>query len=220
MSLLSKNHKDTNEKTQKFIVNLAIAEDEVPYVKSCEVINGTFRNRTSFSRDFVIDKIFTQKVALGIQHCIDKLTQKNEVVSLPTYVVEAEKIVLAGANVISRANDQNGANIILRFNLFLGSISGAFNPEIGFQNSLEGPTDAVSMEILSDIAMPLLNLCIAVETGDALDARRAQKFLDTLSDRSYEIKFQIELIKRFVENNERGLNDVELPSTPSFKALL
>lgn len=146
-----------------------------------------------------IDSIFVESIAAAVKECLSSIKMKNQVVSLPTFAVETPHLVLAKAHIMSSMRSNGESSIILRFNVFLGSHGAAFRPEIGVDRGIVGQVDHVSAAVLCEIAMPLLNLCLSQEIRATDDPAAMQAFLDRLAVESHEIQFQVELIKRFVE---------------------
>ncbi|MCD9149721.1 hypothetical protein [Pseudophaeobacter flagellatus] len=186
--------------TRKFIVNVLVTDDRPPEVRSCEVVQQHFRNRTSFTSELGFRDVFVRDVAAGLEACLTKLSLKEaEVVSFPTLVIESPGLILAGAHVMSNFGKDGSLNIIVRFQIFLGGINHAFKANIGFDDYICNQNVKTSTRVLSDIAMPLLDLSAAAEVGLSGDSARMAEFGKELAKKSRELSFYVELVKRYVD---------------------
>ncbi|MBQ4806991.1 hypothetical protein J4717_05860 [Phaeobacter sp. HS012] len=198
---------ETGEDQQRFIVNLMAEKGETPYVRSCEVVSSAFRNRTSFVNTMPLEEVFCDPIAEGLNDCVNLLSGETQVISLPSLILEVPGLVLAGAHVLATVNDDGSQSIIIRFRISLGGIGYAFRPDVGFGAGLEDLTREVSAQVLTDLALPLLNVLSATEAG-LVDAESAIGSLSQqLADRVHEIRFQIELVKRYTDGLERQRNN-------------
>lgn len=182
----------------RFVVNLVGRAGQPVEVRSCEVISPQHRNRFSFPMAISIDDVFVSDVGRGITQCLAALSDKTEVVSLPTVSIEIPGLTLAMAHLITTKAEDGSLAIILRFKMLLGSVTYAFQPTLGIDSSVADHTAHTSALVLTDIVMPLLDLCSAAEAGALQTNDDFTSFLDTLVARSAEVRFQAELIKRFV----------------------
>ncbi|MDO6754887.1 hypothetical protein [Phaeobacter inhibens] len=198
---------ETGEDQRRFIVNLMAEKGETPYVRSCEVVSSAFRNRTSFVNTMPLEEVFCDSIAEGLNDCVNMLSGETQVISLPSLILEVPGLVLAGAHILTTVNDDGSQSIIIRFRISLGGIGYAFRPDVGFGAGLEDLTREVSAQVLTDLALPLLNVLSATEAG-LVDAESAIGSLSQqLADRVHEIRFQIELVKRYTDGLERQRNN-------------
>lgn len=182
---------ETGEDQRRFIVNLMAEKGETPYVRSCEVVSSAFRNRTSFVNTMPLEEVFCDSIAEGLNDCVNMLSGETQVISLPSLILEVPGLVLAGAHILTTVNDDGSQSIIIRFRISLGGIGYAFRPDVGFGAGLEDLTREVSAQVLTDLALPLLNVLSATEAG-LVDAESAIGSLSQqLADRVHEIRFQI-----------------------------
>ncbi|MGY3436870.1 MULTISPECIES: hypothetical protein [unclassified Marinovum] len=190
--------------SRKFIVNMRASVGQPPMVRSCEVKQSQFRNRMSFNDAANLRDVFSKDVAIALEECLGKLTlQDTEVVALPSFILEMPGLVLAGAQLVTMRGEDGTFNIIFRFQFFLGGINQVFSPNIGFDDFNHDQNAQTSSSVLADIAMPLLDLCNAAELGLINAGKQMGDFGKSLSEKSQEIKFQIELIKRYVDGLDR-----------------
>ncbi|WP_375280502.1 hypothetical protein [Pseudooctadecabacter sp.] len=184
--------------SHRFVVNLIADADSVAEVRSCEVIGAHHRNRFSFPSRVTVDEVFVDEVAYGVSHCLAALSNTTEVVSLPSVTIEIPGLSLAKAHLITTRADDGSLGIILRFKMVLGGVNRAFRPELGIEASVSDQTSHMSALVLTDIVMPFLDLCTAAENGGLDTSKGLDTFIDTLIERSQDVRFQAELIKRFV----------------------
>ncbi|WP_317959791.1 hypothetical protein [Phaeobacter inhibens] len=200
---------ETGEDLRRFVVNMMAEKGETPYVRSCEVVSSTFRNRTSFVNTMPLEEVFCDSIAEGLNDCVNMLSGETQVISLPSLILEVPGLVLAGAHILTTVNDDGSQSIIIRFRISLGGIGYAFRPDVGFGAGLEDLTREVSAQVLTDLALPLLNVLSATEAG-LVDAESAIGSLSQqLADRVHEIRFQIELVKRYTDGLERQRNNTQ-----------
>lgn len=182
----------------RLVVNLRSRKGRPVEVRSTEVIGAHHRNRFTFPTSVAIEDVFVDELTAGIKQCLASLSDKTEVVSLPSIAIEIPGLSLAKVNLITNKSEDGSLGIILRFRTLLGGISRAFRPELGIEDSVPDYTSHMSALVLTDIVMPLLDLCSMAENDGLTSAREFDDFMDTLIERSHDVRFQAELIKRFV----------------------
>ncbi len=182
----------------RFVINLIAADGAPAEVRSCEVIGPRHRNRFSFPTSVTVDGVFIDEVASGIFKCLASLSNKTEVISLPSVTIEIPGLTVAKAHLITTKGDDGSLAIILRFKMLLGGVNYAFRPELGIEDSVSDHSSHLSAAVLTDIVMPFLDLCSAAESGSLTSSQGFDDFIDTLIDRSQDVRFQAELVKRFV----------------------
>lgn len=185
----------------RFMVNLTGSKDGVLHVRSCEVIGPNFRNRFSFPARISIAEVFVEQMVRGVMSCMSSLSQTTEVMSLRSVVIELPGLTLTKVHVVSNLSNDGQLDVMLRFNTVLGGVSKAFQPNLGIEDSVPEYANHMSALVLSDIVMPLLDMCAIAEGEFGLpDTKAFDTFMGTLVDRSREVRFQAELIKRFVNS--------------------
>ena len=188
---------------RRFVVNLQVRDDQAPQVRSCEVMSDTYRNRTTFQGSCALDDVFEERVADGLRHCLDALSVKTEVVSLPDFFIETPGLILAGAHVMSSIAPDGMVAIILRFQLMIGGVACAFKSDIGVEQPLIDQRERLATLVLADISLPLLDICAAADADLMHDSPSMHNFTRKLAERSREIRFQIELVKRYLDAMDR-----------------
>ena len=102
------------------------------------------------------------------------------------------------AHVLSTRNENDSLAIIVRFRTILGGINRAFRQDLGIEDSVPEHCSHMSAAVLADIVLPLLDLCAAAEGGALETSKGLDDFIETLIERSQDVRFQAELVKRFV----------------------
>lgn len=199
----------------RLVVNMMARERNPIEVRSCEVIGAHHRNRFTFPSHVTIDEVFVDQMAKGLQDCLASLSDRTEVVSLPNISIELPGLSLAKVNLITTKGEDGSLSIILRFKMLLGVISKAFRPELGIEDSVPDYTSHMSALVLTDIVMPMLDLCSIAENGILKNEAEFHGFMDTLIERSRDVRFQAELIKRFVASGTSAEADARITTTGS-----
>lgn len=205
MKVLPDHIEPTQEsRSRRFVVNLQVREQEGPQVRSCEVVSAEYRNRTTFQGSCGVDDVFEENVARGLRECLNALSLEAEVVSLPEFFIETPGLILAGAHIMSSIAPDGMVAIILRFQLMIGGVACAFKSDIGVDRPVLDTRERIATLVLSDISLPLLDLCAAAETDLMSDTDTLARFSRELAERSHEIRFQVELVKRYIADMERS----------------
>lgn len=200
-----------DQRQRRFVVNLFVSEGKAPQVRSCEVQASDFRNRTSFTGTCGIDDVFEEQVAAGVQECLTHLSLSTKVLSLPEYIIETSGLILAGVHMMTTFSEDGTIGVILRFKVFVGGINNAFQPHISLEDSLGAHQERLSALVLSDISLPLLDLCAAAEVGLIEQSGNLAEFGKHLAERSHEIRFRIEMVKRYVDGLDRFTDSPTVP---------
>lgn len=222
MKLVSQSDTGTTQAGgHRFVVNLIAEGDGPAEVRSCEVIGAHHRNRFSFPSRVAIEDVFVDEIGAGVRNCLSSLSNTTEVVAMPSVSLEIPGLSLARAHLITTKADDGSLGIILRFKIVLGSVNLAFRPELGIEDSVSDHASHMSALVLTDIVMPFLDLCSAAEDGSLTTTAGFDEFIDTLIDRSQDVRFQAELIKRFVASADsvRGTTPKNLPKRPKIELI-
>jgi len=105
-------------------------------------------------------------------------------------------------------------HVIIRFRFFVGGINNVFRPRLGFDDCASDHAANLSARVLSDLALPFLNICEAHKNGVIDDKADFADFVIGLSQRSQELRFQVELLKRFVDATDRRKAEAMPTETP------
>ncbi len=188
---------------RRFVVNIFAPEGKPVLVRSCEVQAARFRNRTSFTGTCGVEEVFEEKVAEGLRDCLARMTTDTKVLAMPEYVIETNGLILAGVHMMTTKAPDGMVSVILRFKLLIGGIQNAFHPDLKMDNPLADHQERLATLVLADIGLPLLNLCSTADEQLLSSAKLDQAFSRRIADRSHEIRFQIELVKRYVDALDR-----------------
>lgn len=192
------------ESARKFIINISSENLSDFEVRSCEIASREFRNRTSFQNRITIDQIFQKEIAEGLKSCLMKLSGETEVIALPSVVLEIPGLTLAGAYLVSTKTQEGDLHIIVRFRFFVGGINNMFLPNIGFDDAANDHAAGLSVKVLSDLALPFLNVCESYRSGVISTQAGFTEFMAGLSACAQDFRFQVELLKRFVDAKEKS----------------
>ena len=186
---------DLSDRTITLTLNLR-TEDMVS-VRSCEVVGRWFRNRVSFQEHRSIDDVLVFGLAAAIRSCLNRVPESAHVLALPDFLVEIPGLVLSGVHVMEMEAQEGTRSAILRFQEFTGAINNAFCLDIGFQEPCQTQAEKLAVNVLEDICMPILDLCRTLQDKST---NRANEAFGRLADHAHEFEFQIELLKRYVQN--------------------
>lgn len=204
----------TDAGAHRFVVNLMFSDRKTVEVRSCEAIGPNYRNRFTFPNHVSVQDVFVPAMRQGIEQCLSALSYITEVVSLPSVSIEIPGLSLARAHLMATKDELGNLAIIIRFKLLVGSVTQAFRPDLGLQRSVSDHSAHTSALVLADMVMPLLDLCAAVEAGGVKNSLEFDRFVDTLLERADDVRFQAELIKRFVANAPAAPQDAPQNSDP------
>lgn len=188
--------------SRKFVITLSVPKDSEPIVRSCEIIGRGFRNRTSFGDNALLDELFIKAISDGLKECLEGLGSETKVISFQDFAIETPGLTLAGAHLMVSSDEAGCLHIIFRFRFFLGSLHLAFNKGYGFDGVMVDENSRLAALVISDLALPILNICEAAKSGLLEGTAPLTTFGDSLAARAHEISFQIELLKRFVNTPE------------------
>ncbi|QUJ76398.1 hypothetical protein KDD17_16175 [Sulfitobacter albidus] len=175
-------------------------------VRSCEVQGRHVRHRTSFTELSAIDAVFEARLAAALHGCLSRLSADDKVLALPDLVIQIDGLVLGGVHLMVRKPEEDGSRmVIFRFRMVVGSVQRAFQPHMGMSEPVADLPDRCALDILCDVGLPLLDLCEASDAG-LLDARTlAPEFARRIIAHAHEVRFRLELIKRFLAAEQRNL---------------
>ncbi|MEO1138581.1 MAG: hypothetical protein AAFW87_03905 [Pseudomonadota bacterium] len=188
---------------RRFVINVTASAQRAYEVRSCEITSDAFRNRTSFQSSISLEDVFADDIAAGLRSCLSKLSGDTEVVALPNYVLEIPGLTLAGAQLVATRTQEDILHIIIRFRFFVGGINNVFRSKLGFDDTVNDHAANLSVRVLADIALPFLNICEAYRSGMVTEKTSFTEFVAGLSERSQELRFQVELLKRFVDSKDK-----------------
>ncbi len=186
---------------RRLTLNLVLSDRGDVDVRSCEVISKTFRNRTTFPDFRRLETVVVEKLAQAVRVALKDLPEGAQVLSLPDFLIELPGLVLSGVHLLVTNTKGGVRNAIFRFKEFLGAVNEMFLDKIGFNGSSVDHNERLATHVLTDICLPLLNLCSQMEHM-MRDVQRPVH--TTLKDRAKELEFNTELLKRFIFNSASG----------------
>jgi len=190
---------------RRMVVNMTLTSEQMCLVRSCEVKDKSYRNRTTFGEHATIDYVFCPAIAQALHESIHSLQNKTEVLALPSFLVEIPGLTLMGLHLIVTKLQDSSLNIIARFSSFIGGINSAFASNIGFTDHASKDSARLAAEVLHDIALPLLDICSFAETEMGDGDQKLGKFGARLNKQSHLLRFKVDLLKRFVAQEMVGV---------------
>lgn len=202
--------------SQSFVVRMTMEEDGTTRVLSCELVHPKYRNKISFREGVSPSELFVPDVAEAILVRLENLSMGTEVWSLPTLAIEVPGLTLAKAHLMVSQSLKGDLSIIFRFSFFYGDLDCAFLEEVSFKRQSGDQCERLAAEVLSDLALPLMNICHAASKRGDHTQTPFNKFGRDLAIRADELQFQIELVKRYIERR-KPLEDHPKPRRMSFE---
>lgn len=200
--------------TSKLVLKLERRDNGKIHVVTCEVIGPDFSNRTRFNGNNEIHSVLAPKLADTICKHLERVSERHEVLSLPELVVELPGLSLSSVHIVVAQKQGGAQNIIFRFGNFVGGFNRALRNPLTFENSVADNNDRIATEVLSDIALPFLNLCRHPDIDGLPVQERVAKVHKRMAEKADEIEFYIELVKRFVRDEiAAGGKTTALPGT-------
>lgn len=211
---------DSNEDQQevtggarRFLINIVVPTRGSAEVRSCEVAGKKWRNRTSFTNARTIEDVFSARIADALYRLLGKISAKTRVLSLPDLAIETEGLVLGSVHMITNFAEHGSAVVIMRFKHLIGGIQNAFASAFGLSSPAVDTRDDLALDVLADISLPLLDLCNFSETGAFDGTAQDNPLFKRLAMRAGEIRFQVELIKRYLDGLEHAAVAVAAPAS-------
>ena len=173
-------------------------------VRSVEVVGRGFRNRLSFTERNEIADVFVPELA---ERLADAVTDTNilpdetlGVMGLPDFLFESGRLVLSGLRCLVTEAENGTRQIMLRFRSFVGPIAAAFRGELGLLQHSFAAREAIAVDALDTIAMPLFDIArIGKSVPDSEALRRSlDARLNAISHRSEDLEFMLVLLKRYI----------------------
>lgn len=203
----------------RFAITLMVSPSGDVTVRACEVINRLFRNRTSFGDNANLEEAFCPEFAEVLADLLDRLSGDSELIALPNFTFEVPRIALMRSQISATRSASGVLNVVVRFRYFVGAVNALFHDDIGLDCSIANEISLFSVDVLRDVVAPLLDICVASEFGSPEVKEQLGEFGRKVSQRSHELRFQAELLKRFIQQAENPEHLALLP-TQSLKPQL
>lgn len=173
-------------------------------VRSCELLGRGFKSRTSFNKNNGIDDVFHPDLATAITEQLKKV--RDEVVlSVPDFTISIPGLFLEGLQVLISSAEEATRQIVCRFKRVFGDLNAGFSKSLGLHVQLADEREQIATDTLADIALPILDICnffsSVEDTGPATQKDRIVS--ERIKERSHEIRFSLELLKRFIDTEVR-----------------
>ena len=193
---------NTQVKT-RFIVN-AVLEAGKASIKSIELFCSKFRTRTSFGSGRTAEEVFSREFSEFLTSSYAKLSMRKEVHSLSTQDLQLPGVQFLNAHFNAAPGFDGTLHVMARFSVGQGSIVNLICEDLGIIDSGMMPIDIVALGVLEDIALPLLDVCETFQGEISLSETSLIKIARKLANNSHEIRFRIELVKRFAEQQAKN----------------
>ena len=202
---------------RRLTINLVISKKGNLDIRSCDVVSKAFRNRTTFPDFQDLDTVVDTTLAQALRDVLIGLPDGPQVISMPDFLVEIPGLVLSGVHLLVTDANNGIRSAIFRFKEFLGAVNAIFLENIGFDSCPVRHNEQLATQVLADVCLPLLNLCHQM---DALLNHAPLAVANHLRDRTHELEFQTELLKRFVTNSASRAHEPKLIEEAGHVALL
>ncbi len=187
-------------------------------VLSCDITGRHFRNSTSFGRGARLEKVFCGRVCHALQTRLRRLDRADDTISEAAFLLELPGLILGDLHLTAQPAQGRGTDVTVRFGTFIGGINRMFREDIGFDDPLAEATSELAVRVIGEVAVPLLDLCAAAEQDLAGIGGPFGAFGRRVGERGHEIRFQAELLKRFVGSRNKTTGPVV--DTGHLKAVL
>lgn len=184
---------------RRFVVTLWVDEGRQTSIRSCEVQSSSFRSRISFTDENDMHHVLHARLATKIARYLDEVLSGTRIMVVPDLVVDLPNLAFRGMHMLATAMENGMQQVIVRFGRFIGRLEAAFKDQSLMFNIQTSHISQTALDILTDIAMPLFNLSrVRVENPDDIETKqKLEHALTTLRDKSYELEFYVEMLKRF-----------------------
>lgn len=203
----------------RFLINIFVPHRGPAEVRSCEMAGNKWRNRTSFTNARKVEDVFSPDIASGLYRLLGNISAKMRILSLPDHLVEVTGLVMGGIQLVTNFAEDGSAVVIMRFKHIIGGIQNAFVSAFGLSDPVAELRDDLAIEVLADLSMPLLDICSYVEALGVTEDQLGHPVLRSVAKHAGEIRFQVELIKRYLDRLEAEPVAVPVMAQPEPHAL-
>ena len=196
------------------MINVFVPAKGAAEVRSCELAGNKWRNRTSFTTARKVEDVFLPGISEGLYLLLGKITAKTRVLSLPDQMIGAQGIVMGGIQLVTNFAEDGSAVVIMRFKHIVGGIQNAFISAFGLSEPVAEVRNDLALDVLADISLPLLDLCNYAETGALPTEHKDHPLFRRLALRAGEIRFQVELVKRYLDGIDRQVEVARVTAPP------
>ncbi|WP_293577426.1 hypothetical protein [Phaeobacter sp.] len=186
----------------RLIVTLDVVFEGEVRVAAAEVLQHDMRNRVAYAQLQTLSETFHPQLATCLADCVEAFLRRGET-HHPDMVADIPGLILANVSIAEGDVSGNITTLYVTFNSCIGDMARGFVSELRFGCVLEDVSRDMSAQVLNDLAMPLLNVLTAEEAGMIDSGDPVGGLADQLVRKAHEIRFQIELIKRYANSLER-----------------
>lgn len=173
-----------------------------PVVAHIEFRRDDYANRLTFRRERRLNEVFSAEFVNALRAVLDGFDRGASSRYLPECTVTLPNVILRRLKLM-RVQDHGGdAFTVIRFERHFGDLNDLLLDDLSLGWRPHAPVDDVALEVLTDIAMPLLDLTERVGAPQGLaevdhNADLASR-LAALNRTRAEILMNLDLLKRFV----------------------
>lgn len=194
--------------SRRLVLKLEKRRDRTIHVLACEIAGPNFTNRTLFHGESQIATVLNPELAEAVFDKLAEVGPQHQVLSIPGFLLEMPGLTLSCMHIMVSEERDESQKIMVRFQTFLGSLGKVLRAKVGFDTAVVSNQEKIAIQVLSDIALPLLNLCRLPEMANISEKEgRVEEIRRLLADRADEVAFHVELLKRFRAGSEPQVSD-------------
>ena len=180
-------------------LHISNASDPVPTLNSASVRFAGTTHRIDFSQPKPLDVSLSDKIASAITPLVHSVLQaENGLIEDPDFHVAGDRVMLGGTRVETPFPGQ----VVVRFKYLIGPLNGLFRTRVPFENVVLDHRERLAVEVLADIAFPLLNLATVAPGTDPTgrDRQVLEAKLANIGRQASDIQFYLSLLTRYVRD--------------------
>jgi hypothetical protein len=170
-------------------------------INHVEFRTDDIRNRLSFRDGRRLEEVFQPQLAQPLAAALDRMEPGGRSKYLPEFSVTLTHLILRGLKVIRADGEGGSGGVALVIHRHFGSLRGVLSDDISGGWQPASAVDAVALDVLTDIAMPLLDLAERVGDAGGVSGLRPcddiARRLSALDLRRSELMLNLDLLKRF-----------------------
>lgn len=178
---------------------------------AAEVAGAHFTTRTEFHAGSTVAESLRPELSAAITKMLVDLPTGRMVIARPKSRVEMPGLTLASVQIVLPPIKNGIQDITFRYLEVLGGINHAFAEDIGLDEHMADRHECAAIEVLTEIATPLLNLS---RHGRGMNRPTTEQIINRhrqLAERADEISFYIDLLRRYARNTLHGHDQRETP---------
>ncbi|MEL7097999.1 MAG: hypothetical protein AAGM84_04150 [Pseudomonadota bacterium] len=199
--------------TASLMITLRRRNPDGPHeVRTVEHTQDGVNQRMSFAQVRTTAGVFHPNLAVLVEDAARRMGNERSAISSPDTIVSLPGLVLGRMYVSTPgAVGMADRNVMVMFRSVVGAFRCAFLEDYGFDTATASLRDEIETKLLADIATPVLDLLTGLcdgsppPSGASVLAAR----LERLSRDRDEIVFYLDMLKRYVQNEEHRARYIE-----------